>query len=86
VNKRQEMLVITMEECAELSQACSKLIRFEDERTTEDVKNLQDEIGDLMCMIEILKENDLVNDKQIAERIDVKRKKLRKWSSLFNED
>ncbi len=86
MNKRQEMLVITMEECAELSQACSKLIRFEDERTTEDVKNLQDEIGDLMCMIEILKENGLVNDKQIVERIDVKRKKLRKWSSLFNED
>ena len=86
MNKRQEMLVITMEECAELSQACSKLIRFEDERTTEDVKNLQDEIGDLMCMIEILKEKGLVDDKQIAERINVKREKLKKWSSLFNED
>ena len=86
MNKQQETLVITMEECAELSQACSKLIRFEDERTAEDVKNLQDEIGDLMCMIEILKEKGLVDDKQIAERINVKREKLKKWSSLFNED
>ena len=86
MNKQQETLVITMEECAELSQACSKLIRFKDERTAEDVKNLQDEIGDLMCMIEILKEKGLVDDKQIAERINVKREKLKKWSSLFNED
>ena len=39
MNKQQEMLVITMEECAELSQACSKLIRFEDERTQEDIAN-----------------------------------------------
>jgi NTP pyrophosphatase (non-canonical NTP hydrolase) len=30
MNKRQEMLVITMEECGELIQACSKLIRFEE--------------------------------------------------------
>lgn len=45
MNKRQEMLVITMEECAELSQACSKLIRFEDDQSEQDIKNLQDEIG-----------------------------------------
>ena len=44
MNKRQEMLVITMEECAELSQACSKLIRFEDDQSEQDIKNLQDEI------------------------------------------
>ena len=31
MNKRQEMLVITMEECGEQDKACSKLIRFEDD-------------------------------------------------------
>ncbi len=86
MNKRQEMLVITMEECAELSQACSKLIRFQDDQSEQDVKNLQDEIGDVMCMIEIMKHSGLVDDEQIEKRIEVKKEKLMKWSLLFSED
>ena len=80
MNKRQEMLVITMEECAELSQACSKLIRFEDDRSEQDVANLQDEIGDVMCMIDIMKHSGLVSEEQIEERKKVKKEKLMKWS------
>ncbi len=83
MNKRQEMLVITMEECAEVSQACSKMLRFNEQI---DYKNLQDEIGDLMCMVELLKAQGLVTDQQITKRMEVKREKLKKWSSLFNED
>ena len=86
MNKRQEMLVITMEECAELSQACSKLIRFEDDRTENDILNLQDEIGDVMCMIDIMKHSGLVSEEQIEERKKVKKEKLMKWSLLFSED
>lgn len=86
MNKRQEMLVITMEECAELSQACSKLIRFEDDRTEQDILNLQDEIGDVMCMIDIMKHSGLVSEEQIEERKKVKKEKLMKWSLLFSED
>ena len=83
MNKRQEMLVITMEECAELSQACSKLIRFEDDQSEQDIANLQDEIGDVMCMIELLQQYDLVSYQEIDERIIEKRKKLQKWSNLI---
>jgi NTP pyrophosphatase (non-canonical NTP hydrolase) len=86
MNKRQEMLVITMEECAELSQACSKLIRFEDDRCEQDIANLQDEIGDVMCMIDIMKHSGLVSEEQIDERKKVKKEKLMKWSLLFSED
>jgi NTP pyrophosphatase (non-canonical NTP hydrolase) len=86
MNKRQEMLVITMEECAELSQACSKLIRFEDDRSEQDVANLQDEIGDVMCMIDIMKHSGLVSEEQIEDRKKVKKEKLMKWSLLFSED
>ena len=86
MNKRQEMLVITMEECAELSQACSKLIRFEDDQSEQDIKNLQDEIGDVMCMIDIMKHSGLVSEEQIEERKKVKTDKLMKWSLLFRED
>ena len=83
MKKREEMLVITMEECGELIQACSKMIRFNEPC---DTKQLQEEIGDVMCMIEILRDGGLVSDKQIADRIKVKKEKLMKWSLLFSED
>jgi len=83
MKKREEMLVITMEECGELIQACSKMIRFDEPC---DTKQLQEEIGDVMCMIEILRDGGLVSDKQIADRVKVKKEKLMKWSLLFSED
>ena len=83
-NKTREALIITMEECGELTQACSKMIRSNG--TTKYRKKLQDEIGDVMCMIEILKMGRLVSDKQIEDRMAVKRKKLEKWSSIFDQD
>ncbi len=83
MKKKEEMLVITMEECGELIQACSKMLRFNEE---QDYTQLQDEIGDVMCMIEILRDGGLVSDKQIADRIKVKKEKLMKWSLLFSED
>jgi len=71
-----------MEECAEVSQACSKMLRFNEQ---VDYENLQDEIGDLMCMVELLKEQGIVTNNQIVKRMKVKREKLKKWSSLINE-
>ena len=52
----QELLTITMEECGELIQACSKALRRQD----IDDQNLRDEIGDVMCMIELMQEWDVV--------------------------
>ena len=86
MNKKQELLIITMEECGELIQACSKLIRFEKDECPNDISNLQDEIGDLMCMIELLKRDGLVTEEQIKDRMFLKEQKLMKWSSLSNED
>ena len=78
------MLVITAEECGELIQACSKVIRSNSE--TKYLKNLQDEVGDVVCMIELLIASDLVTEEQIDNRVKEKKQKLKKWSSLFNED
>ena len=83
MKKKEEMLVITMEECGELIQACSKMIRFDEPCYT---KQLQEEIGDVMCMIEILKDGGLVTDEQIQKRMAIKKEKLMKWSLLFRED
>ena len=78
------MLVITMEECGELIQACSKMIRTKGK--TKHLRNLQDEVGDVMTMIEIMKMSGLVTDEQIADRMKEKKEKLMKWSMLFSED
>jgi NTP pyrophosphatase (non-canonical NTP hydrolase) len=84
MKKREEMLVITMEECGELIQACSKMIRTKGK--TKYLRNLQDEVGDVMTMIEIMKMSGLVTDEQIADRMKEKKEKLMKWSMLFSED
>tara|TARA_B100000085_G_C18261635_1_gene398262 strand:- start:121 stop:378 length:258 start_codon:yes stop_codon:yes gene_type:complete len=84
MKKREEMLVITMEECGELIQACSKVIRTKGK--TKYLRNLQDEIGDVMTMIEIMKMSGLVTDEQIADRMVEKKEKLMKWSMLFSDE
>jgi NTP pyrophosphatase (non-canonical NTP hydrolase) len=84
MKKREEMLVITMEECGELIQACSKMIRSKGK--TKYLRNLQDEIGDVMTMIEIMKMSGLVTDEQIADRMIEKKEKLMKWSMLFSDE
>jgi len=84
MKKQEEMLVITMEECGELIQACSKVIRSDGK--TKYLRNLQDEIGDVMCMIEIMKMSGIVTDEQIADRMEEKKQKLKKWSKLFDDE
>ena len=79
-NQLQELLTITMEECGELIQACSKAIRCDDYHDNE---KLIEEIGDVMCMIELLQQYDLVSYQEIDERVIEKRNKLRKWSNLL---
>ena len=85
MNKKvEETLVITMEECGELVQACSKYIRTKGRARYR--QNLRDEVGDVMCMIEILKMAGLVTDEQIKTRMEDKKKKLEKWSSIFEDE
>lgn len=84
MKKREEMLVITMEECGELIQACSKMIRSKGK--TKYLRNLQDEVGDVMTMIEIMKMSGLVTDDQIKDRMEIKKEKLMKWSILFDDE
>ena len=79
--KRKEAFVILMEECGELIQACSKLIRTNGETKYE--RQLQDEVGDVLTLIEVLKHSGLVTDKQIEDRMKIKKEKLMKWSILY---
>ena len=78
----QELIIITAEECGELIQACSKALRRQD----LDDENLRNEIGDVMCMIELLQEWDVVSWTEIEDRIQEKREKLKIWSELIDEE
>ena len=77
---RQQLLVLTMEECGELIQACSKALRKQE---LFEYQNLKDEIGDVMCMLELMQDWDVVSYTEIEERVSTKRAKLSRWSELI---
>ena len=77
-----ELMVITMEECAELIEACSKAIRCED---YYDNDRVLEEPGDVQCMIELILDNELVRWEDVRERIEVKKEKLKKYTNLLND-
>ena len=81
MDKLQELLIITMEECGELIQECSKSIRKKDYYGNE---RLTEEVGDVMCMIELLHEYDLISWDEVDERVLIKKDKLKQWSDLLN--
>ncbi len=81
-DKLQELLTITMEECGELIQACSKAIRCDKYYNNE---KLIEEIGDVQCMIDLIRQFDLVSLEEINNRIDIKEKKLKEWSDLLED-
>jgi len=81
-----ELLTITMEECAEVIQACSKIIRYGMESEYGGMtarETLEKELGELQCMIELLHENDTVSYTAMDEYSLEKREKLKKWSNLI---
>lgn len=86
LNKLQELMVITMEECGELTQECSKILRkFNslDEITEEHRAKLVDEVGDVQCLLDLMIDCGLLTTEEIRARIDTKREKLTKWSNLI---
>ena len=78
----QELMVLTMEECGELIQECSKSLRKDSYLQNE---NLKKELGDVYAMIELMHEFDIVSWEELEERVKVKREKLKKWSRLIGD-
>ena len=87
VNK--EILLITQEECAEVTQAISKVFRFGFDSVHKGVNNrehLEEEIGDLMCMIDLLIDNGIVRESAVMSAKNEKLNKLMTWSDIFQEE
>ena len=82
MNELEELMVVTMEECGELIQEGSKAIR---KNKYYDNYKITEEVGDVMCMLELMHEFDLFSWDDVDERVELKREKLKKWSKLIGD-
>jgi len=81
----REVMLITQEECAEVTQAISKVFRFgflSEHNGRNNRQHLEEEIGDLMCMVDLMRESNLINWDNVIDASEKKREKLRKWSNI----
>ena len=80
-----EIMDIAQEECAEIIQAISKVRRFgltTEHKGKTNQAHLEEEIGDLTCMIELMIEKGIVDQVSILEASRRKRIKLQEWSNI----
>lgn len=86
--KTHEVMAILQEECSEVTQAVSKCFRFGIDgeyngRTNR--QQLEEELGDLLAMIEILKFQGVVDQTNLDQHRMNKFKKLSRWSTVDTE-
>jgi len=85
---QKEILLITQEECAEVTQAISKVFRFGADDFFKGLSNrqhLEEEVGDLMCMIDLLIDSGIVSEAAVMTAKNEKLNKLQTWSKIFSE-
>lgn len=83
--QHKEILLITQEECAEVTQAISKIFRFGMESEHKGATNrerLEEEVGDLMCMIDLLIDSGMVSESAVMTAKHEKLQKLQIWSNI----
>jgi NTP pyrophosphatase (non-canonical NTP hydrolase) len=85
----KEIMCILQEECAEVTQAVSKCFRFGLTNAKHgvgvtNVEHLSEELGDLLCMIEIAQNAGIVDPAAVELAKQAKYKKLQKWSNIQN--
>jgi len=84
----REVMLILQEECAEVTQAISKCFRFGPDqmkpgKERTNVNMLEEEIGDLFAMVELLTDLDIgVTVEGIQQAKMKKFEKLKIWSDL----
>jgi NTP pyrophosphatase (non-canonical NTP hydrolase) len=87
-SKTEEALGILQEECAEVIVEVSKIRRFG--LNTQHYKTgqlhremLEQEIGDVLALVDILKDQCIITEQGLATAVQAKKDKLKKWSKLY---
>jgi NTP pyrophosphatase (non-canonical NTP hydrolase) len=88
--KEREVLLITSEECSEVTQAISKCFRFgmdqvKPGKPKTNREHLAEELGDLQAMIRLCIELNIVDTQDIETAAVNKITKLHTWSNIFKE-
>ena len=86
-NSEKQILLICQEECAEVTQAISKVFRFGYDSVYNDRTNhqrLTEEVGDLLAMIDLMFENGIIDESAANMAATQKKIKLKKWSNIFD--
>jgi NTP pyrophosphatase (non-canonical NTP hydrolase) len=84
----REVMLILQEECAEVTQAISKCFRFGPDqlkpgKERTNINMLEEEIGDLMAMIELLTDLNVGVTVEGIQQAKLKKfEKLKQWSNL----
>ena len=81
----KEIMLITQEECAEVTQAISKIFRFgllSQHNGQSNRERLAEEVGDLMCMIDLLIDTGMVSEEEVLVAKHEKLLKLQQWSNI----
>lgn len=87
-NELKEIMLILQEECAEVTQAVSKCMRFGPDqmkpgKDRTNLNMLEEEIGDLFAMVELLVDMRVgITHNGISIAKKQKFEKLKKWSTL----
>jgi len=85
----REIMLILQEECAEVIQAVSKCMRFgpdqiKPNKQVSNIGMLQEEIGDLLAMVELLTDLDIgVTTEGLEQAKKNKFEKLKLWSNII---
>jgi NTP pyrophosphatase (non-canonical NTP hydrolase) len=88
INTLQQLMAITAEECGELTQVCMKYLRrYENIEQIDDKyrQKLLEEVGDVYCMIDLLLDHGFIDEDLVYQRAQIKREKLKTWSTLIND-
>ena len=80
LNRKEECLTILMEECGEVIQEASKIMRF-----GNDASKLAKELGDLQFMINLTANHLGIDSVSIGLYVNEKREKLKKYSDLIDK-
>lgn len=88
-HRQQEILTIAQEECAEVTQAICKTFRFgllERYNDKSNQERLEEEVGDLICMIELMQDAGIIDPEFVRAHTSKKRHKLETWSTIFTKE
>jgi len=88
-NKEKEVMDILQEECAEVIQAVSKCSRFgidnyKPGKPLTNREHLEEELGDLLAMVDIMREMGIVSSITLEVAKRAKIEKLKKWSTIYD--